>query len=129
MASFKKGYSKKSEATEEIESSEVEVLPAEASEHSHADLEAKLVALEVKVSSLESKLTGLLESIEAASKIKSELEQVKSHLSAEIKELSSKASAQVVSSLDANGDGKIDFEEVYSYVHNRMKSRSPVPKK
>lgn len=119
MAKSKPSFGAKADETEKVEHDG----------HCHEELDAKIEALEGKVSDLENKLKGLLEDIEAASKIKGELELVKSHLSAEIKELSSKASAQVVSKLDANGDGKINFEEVYSYVHARMKSRDPNPRK
>ena len=97
-----------------------------------AKCDVKIADLEKKVSDLESKLKGLLEGIEAASKLKAELDEAKLKLGSEVKELQENAKSWVQKtkeSMDADGDGKIDFEEVYSYVYNRWKSRHNAPRK
>ena len=97
-----------------------------------AKCEADIKSLEKKIESLESKLAGLIEGIEAASKLKSELDEAKLKLGAEVKELKENAKSWLTKtkeSMDSNGDGKVDLEEIYSYVWGRSKSRHPKPRK
>jgi len=89
---------------------------------------AKIASLEKKIESLESKLKGLLDGIDAASKLKAELDEAKSKLGAEVNELKEKAKSWKEKA-DTNNDGKLDFEEIYSYVYSRWNSRSKRPRK
>lgn len=94
--------------------------------------EADIKTLEKKIEGLEAKLAGLLEGIEAASKLKSELDEAKLKLGSEVNELKENAKSWVTKqkeAMDANKDGKLDFEEIYSYVFRRIRSRNPAPKK
>ena len=84
--------------------------------------------METKYADLENKLKGLLDGIEAASKLKNELDEAKLKLSAEVRELQEKAKGWKEKA-DTNGDGKVDFEEIYSYIRRRWYSRNPQPKK
>tara|TARA_R110001592_G_scaffold285586_1_gene554049 strand:- start:89 stop:445 length:357 start_codon:yes stop_codon:yes gene_type:complete len=90
--------------------------------------DAKIASLEKKVAALESSLKSVLEALNAASKVKSELDEAKAKLSAEVSELKEKAKSWKEKA-DTNNDGKVDFEEVYSYVRRRMASRSSAPRK
>ena len=93
-----------------------------------AKCEADIKSLEKKIESLESKLKGLLDGIEAASKLKAELDEAKLKLGAEVSELKEKAKSWKEKA-DVNNDGKLDFEEIYSYVWRRLQSRRSHPKK
>ena len=92
-----------------------------------AKCDAKIAALEKKVESLESKLKGLLDGIEAASKLKADLDEAKLKLGAEVNELKEKAKSWKEKA-DTNNDGKLDFEELYRYVWARFNSRDSKPK-
>ena len=97
-----------------------------------AKCEADIKSLEKKIESLESKLAGLLEGIETASKLKAELDEAKLKLGSEVNELKENAKSWVTKTkeaVDSNKDGKIDFEEVYSYIWGRQHSRHPKPRK
>ena len=97
-----------------------------------AKCEVDIADLKKQVSDLESKLKGLLEGIEAASKLKADLDEAKLKLGSEVKELQENAKGwaqKAKEALDKNKDGKIDFEEVYSYCVRRLNSRNPAPKK
>ena len=103
-----------------------------ASEDCCAKCDQKIADLESKIAGLESKLKGLLEGIEAASKLKGELDEAKLKLGAEVSELKENAKSwaqKTKESMDTNKNGKIDFEEIYSYCARRMSSRNPAPKK
>ena len=104
----------------------------EAKDDCYAKCEVDIADLKKQVSGLESKLKGLLEGIEAASKLKVELDEAKSKLGAEVKDLQENAKSwaqKTKDAVDTNKDGKVDFEEIYSYVYNRMRSRRSAPKK
>ena len=104
----------------------------EAKEDCCAKCDVKIADLEKKVSDLESKLKGLLEGIEAASKLKAELDEAKLKLGSEVKELQENAKSwaqKTKENIDTNKNGKIDFEEIYSYIFRRFRSRNPNPKK
>ena len=88
-----------------------------------AKCDAKIAALEKKIESLESKLKGLLDGIEAASKLKADLDEAKLKLGAEVNELKEKAKSWKEKA-DTNNDGSVDFEEIYSYVYKRFNNRS-----
>ena len=97
-----------------------------------SELASNLKSLEKKIESLESKLAGLIEGIEAASKLKAELDEAKLKLGSEVKELKENAKSWLTKqkeAIDSNNDGKVDLEEIYSYVRRRMTSRYPQPKK
>ena len=97
-----------------------------------AKCEADIKSLEKKIESLESKLAGLIEGIEAASKLKAELDEARLKLGSEVKELKENAKSWLTKqkeAIDSNNDGKVDLEEIYSYVRRRMTSRYPQPKK
>ncbi len=106
----------------------VETSAAASSEDCCAKCESKVADLDKKVADLEKKLKGLLDGIAAASKLKTELDEAKLKLSAEVNELKEKAKSWKEKA-DTNNDGKLDLEEIYSYVWRRRKSRSPAPKK
>ena len=92
----------------------------------------KIESLEKSIAALESKLKGLIEGIEAASKLKAELDEAKLKLGAEVKELKESAKSwatKAKEAVDSNQDGKIDFEEIYSYIVRRKSSRNPKPRK
>ena len=118
MAKSKSSFSAKADEAEKVEHDG----------HCHEELDAKIAALEGKVSDLESKLKGLLDGIEAASKLKNELDEAKSKLSLEVNELKEKAKSWSEKA-DTNGDGVLDFEEIYSYVYRRWKGRNKEPRK
>ena len=82
----------------------------------------------MKIADLEKKLKGLLDGIDAASKLKAELDEAKLKLGAEVNELKEKAKSWKEKA-DTNNDGKLDFEEIYAYVRRRLNSRNPKPKR
>ena len=88
-----------------------------------AKCDAKIAALEKKIESLESKLKGLLDGIEAASKLKADLDEAKLKLGAEVSELKEKAKSWKEKA-DTNNDGKLDLDEVWTYISNRINGRS-----
>ena len=106
----------------------VEAPAAAASEDCCAKCDSKIADLDKKVADLEKKLKGLLDGIEAASKLKGELDEAKLKLSAEVKELQEKAKSWKEKA-DTNNDGKLDLEELYSYIFRRFKSRNNKPRK
>tara|TARA_R110001592_G_scaffold202984_1_gene452686 strand:+ start:606 stop:968 length:363 start_codon:yes stop_codon:yes gene_type:complete len=93
-----------------------------------AKCDAKIEVLQNKVASLEASLKGVLEAISKATKVKSELDEVKAKLGAEVNELKEKAKSWKEKA-DTNSDGKVDFEEVYAYIRKRMSSRNSAPRK
>ena len=96
--------------------------------HSHDEANAKIASLEKKVADLESKLAGVLASVEALAQVKGDLDEAKTKISAEVSELKEKAKSWKEKA-DTNNDGKLDFEEIYSYVFRRWNSRSKRPRK
>ena len=100
----------------------------EAKDDCCAKCEVDIADLKKQVSDLESKLKGLLDGIDAASKLKVELDEAKLKLGAEVNELKEKAKSWKEKA-DTNNDGKVDFEEVYAYVRRRLSSRNPLPRK
>ncbi len=88
-----------------------------------AKCEADIKSLEKKIENLESKLAGLLEGIEAASKLKADLDEAKLKLGTEVNELKEKAKSWKEKA-DTNSDGSLDFEEIYSYVYKRFNNRT-----
>ena len=123
---YKKSTSKAKSAKAAAET--VEAPAAKASEDCCVKCESQIADLGKKVADLESKLKGLLAGIEAASKLKSELDEAKLKLSAEVSELKEKAKSWKEKA-DTNNDGKLDLEEVYSYIWKRRRSRNPNPRK
>ena len=101
---------------------------AESKEDCCAKCDAKIEALELKIADLEKKLKGLLDGIDAASKLKADLDEAKLKLGAEVDELKEKAKSWKEKA-DTNNDGKLDLEEVYSYIWKRRRSRNPNPRK
>ena len=100
--------------------------------HSHDELNAKIASLEKQVANLEGKLAGVLASVETLAQVKSDLEEAKANLGSEVKELRENAkswTAKAKETLDANNDGKIDLEEIYSYVARRFTSRNNRPRR
>ena len=100
--------------------------------HSHEELDAKIASLEKKVLDLEGKLAGVLASVEALAQVKNDLDEAKEKIGSEVKELQENAKSWITKkkeAMDANSDGKVDFEEIYSYVVRRMNSRHKVPRK
>ena len=92
----------------------------------------EIAKLKGQIAGLESKLQGLIAGIEAASKLKGELDEAKLKLGSEVKELQENAKSWVAKqkeAADTNNDGKVDFEEIYSYVYNRLKGRGQKPRK
>ena len=85
--------------------------------------DAKIEALQSKVAQLEASLKGVLEAISKAAKVKSELDEVKAKLGAEVNELKEKAQSWAEKA-DTNSDGKVDFEEIYEYIKRRTNSRN-----
>ena len=79
--------------------------------------------MEKKIESLESKLKGILEGIDAASKLKADLDEAKLKLNAEVSELKEKAKSWKEKA-DTNSDGKLDWEELWAYVSERMKGKT-----
>ena len=91
-----------------------------------AKCDAKIEALEKKILDLESKLLGVLASVEALAQVKSDLDEAKEKLGSEVKELKENAKSWMTKqkeAIDSNKDGKVDFEEIYSYIYRRMKDR------
>ncbi len=99
---------------------------AESNEDGCAKCDAKIKAVELKVADLEKKLKGLLDGIEAASKLKADLDEAKLKLGAEVDELKEKAKSWKEKA-DTNKDGNLSLQEIYSYVYNRLKSRNQKP--
>jgi len=93
-----------------------------------AKCDAKIEALEKEVSALKSQLAGVLASVEALAQVKSDLDDAKAKISAEVGELREKAKSWKEKA-DANKDGKLDFEELYRYVWLRFNSRNNKPRK
>tara|TARA_B100000989_G_C19404970_1_gene411689 strand:+ start:412 stop:783 length:372 start_codon:yes stop_codon:yes gene_type:complete len=92
----------------------------------------EIAKLKGQISGLENKLQGLIAGIEAASKLKSELDEAKVKLGSEVRELQENAKSWVAKqkeAADTNNDGKVDFEEVYAYVFRRLRSRNRNPRK
>ena len=86
------------------------------------------ISLEKKIESLESKLAGLIDGIEAASKLKADLDEAKLKLSSEVNELKENAKSWATKkkeAMDTNKDGSVDLNEVYAYVHGRLFSENP----
>ena len=95
-------------------------------EHSHDELNAKIASLEKQVANLEGKLAGVLASVETLAQVKSDLEEAKSKLGSEVKELRENAKSWVTKqreATDSNKDGKVDLEEIWNYVHWQMNRR------
>ena len=93
-----------------------------------AKCEADIKSLEKKIESLESKLAGLIDGIEAASKLKADLDEAKLKLSSEVSELKENAKSWATKkkeAMDTNKDGSVDLNEVYAYVHGRLFSENP----
>ena len=88
-----------------------------------AKCEADIKSLEKKIESLESKLKGLLDGIDAASKLKADLDEAKLTFGAEVSELKEKAKSWKEKA-DTNDDGKLDWEEVWTYVSARIKGNT-----
>ena len=99
---------------------------AESKEDGCAKCDAKIEAVELKIADLEKKLKGLLDGIDAASKLKAELDEAKLKLGAEVNELKEKAKSWKEKA-DTNNDGKVDLQEIYAYVWKRMRSRNSMP--
>ena len=92
----------------------------------------EIAKLKGQIAGLENKLQGLIAGIEAASKLKAELDEAKLKLGSEVKELQDNAKSWATKqkeAADTNGDGELDFEEIYSYVWSRLKSRYSTPTK
>jgi len=103
--------------------------------HSHDEANAKIASLEKKVADLESKLAGVLASVEALAQLKGDLDALsskyeagKAKIGSEVQELKEKAKSWKEKA-DVNNDGKVDLEEVYSYVVRRFQSRNSSPRK
>ena len=88
-----------------------------------AKCDAKIEVLQNKVASLEASLKSVLEAISKAAKVKSELDEAKAKLGAEVNELKEKAKSWAEKA-DTNNDGKVNLEEIYAYVKRRTGSRS-----
>ena len=59
-------------------------------------------------------------------------DEAKLKLGSEVKELQENAKSwaqKTKENIDTNNNGKIDFEEIYSYIFRRFRSRNPNPKK
>ena len=117
---------KKSTSKAKAAKAEEKVEVAAASEDCCAKCDSKIADLDKKVSDLEKKLKGLLDGIEAASKLTGELDEAKLKLSAEVKELQEKAKGWKEKA-DANKDGELSLSEIYNYVWKRLHSRSRRP--
>ena len=92
----------------------------------------QIAVLKGQIAGLESKLQGLLAGIEAASKLKADLDEAKLKLGSEVKELQENAKSWITKqkeAADTNSDGKIDKEEFYAYVFRRLQSRNRAPRK
>ena len=88
-----------------------------------AKCEADIKSLEKKIESLESKLAGLIDGIEAASKLKTELDEAKLKLGSEVNALKENAKSWATKqkeAMDTNKDGSVDLNEVYAYVYKRL---------
>tara|TARA_Y100001938_G_C8085042_1_gene431445 strand:+ start:1696 stop:2076 length:381 start_codon:yes stop_codon:yes gene_type:complete len=92
-----------------------------------AKCDAKIEALEKKILDLESKLTGVLASVEALAQVKSDLDDAKEKLGSEVKELKENAKSWITKqkeSADSNGDGVITYDEVWEYCSRRIRGES-----
>lgn len=114
---------KKSSSKAKKEEVVAEAAKTEHDGHCHEELDAKITALEGKVSDLEKKLKGLLDGIEAASKLKNELDEAKSKLGKEVQELQEKAKSWKEKA-DTNNDGSLSFEEIWEYITLRNRGKS-----
>ena len=112
MAKSKPSFGAKADETEKVEHDG----------HCHEELDAKIEALEGKVSDLENKLKGLLDGIDAASKLKNELDEAKLKLSSEVNELKEKAKSWSEKA-DTNKDGQLSLSEIYEYIVAQQKRR------
>ena len=119
---YKKSTSKEKSAKPADE--KVEASAAVASEDCCAKCDTKIADLDKKVADLENKLKGLLDGIEAASKLKDELNEAKLKLSSEVSELKEKAKSWKEKA-DTNADGSLDWEELFRYVSERRSGKSP----
>jgi len=90
--------------------------------HSHDEANAKIASLEKKVADLESKLAGVLASVEALAQVKSDLDEAKIKIGAEVSDLKEKAKSWKQKA-DVNNDGQLSLQEIYSYVVKRMNRR------
>jgi chromosome segregation ATPase len=88
-----------------------------------AKCDAKIEVLQNKVASLEASLKGVLEAISKAAKVKSELDEAKAKLGAEVNELKEKAKSWAEKA-DTNSDGKLDLEEMWVYISERVQGKS-----
>ena len=88
-----------------------------------AKCDAKIEALEKEVSALKSQLAGVLASVEALTQVKSDLDEAKAKISAEVNELKEKAKSWKQKA-DTNNDGQLSLQEIYEYVRRRMSSRT-----
>jgi len=89
----------------------------------------KIASLEKQVAELESQLGGLGD---ALASLTSNYNAGKEKLVSEVNELRENAKSWVTKqkeAMDSNNDGKIDFEEIYSYVFKRFGSRHNQPRK
>ena len=122
---YQKKSTSKAKSTKSAKASEekVETSAAPVSEEWCKSCDAKIEALQSSVSALESKLKGILEGIEAASKLKAELDEAKVKISAEVNELKEKAKSWKEKA-DSNQDGSLDWEELFQYVMQRKSGRS-----
>ena len=64
--------------------------------------------------------------VDAIDYFEAELDEAKLKLGAEVSELKEKAKSWKEKA-DSNKDGKLDFEEIYTYVRKRMSSRHSAP--
>ena len=87
--------------------------------HSHAELEAKVAALEAKVAELEANTKLLADAADGVDKVKVEIK--------ELQENAKSWASKKKEAMDVNQDGKVDFNEIYRYVWNRLQSRHPGP--
>ncbi len=122
MAYQKKSTSRSKKATKASE--ELEVVASAETPACCKDCDEKIEAVSQSVAALESKLKGILEGIEAASKLKAELDEAKLKLAAEVNELKEKAKSWKEKA-DTNNDGSLDWEELFRYVTERKSGRSP----
>lgn len=87
-----------------------------------AKCDAKIEALEKEVSALKSQLAGVLASVEALTQVKSDLDEAKAKIGAEVNELKEKAKSWKEKA-DTNSNGKLELEEIWNYVYRRLNRR------